>query len=216
MTIEEHRTELITKIYPLLIKKGIKNLTMDSVAKSLGMSKRTLYEIFNSKEDMIVDTMRKMHELMKQRMVGIVSKASNTMEAVVLALKFHQRTMSELDMAFFVDMDEYCPRLRPTYDEVAANNDLLQFLEAGIKEGVFRPDVDYRIMSRLFLIQMESLKRMEKQFPPDVTLIQTFNTISLGFLRSIATYKGLEILEGMSNHFVTVNKNKKVIENNKE
>ncbi len=203
MTSEEYRSNLVSRIYPLLIKKGVKNLTMDFVAKSLGMSKRTLYEIFGSKEDMIIETMRKMQCKMRERMTEVVSKAENTMEAIVLALKFHQRTMNEVDMAFFRDMDDYFPRLRSTYDEGVAANHMLQGFEAGVKEGVFRPDVDYRIMSRLFILQMESLKRMEEHFPADVTLLQTFNTISLAFLRSIATPKGMEVLENLTGYFKT-------------
>ena len=77
MTSEEYRSNLVTRIYPLLIKKGVKNLTMDFVAKSLGMSKRTLYEIFGSKEDMIIETMRKMQCMMRERMTEVVSKADN-------------------------------------------------------------------------------------------------------------------------------------------
>lgn len=65
----------------------------------------------------------------------------------------------------------------------------------GVEEGVFRPNIDYRIIIRLFMIQMESLKRMEENFPPDVTLLEAYETASTALLRSIATPKGLEILE---------------------
>lgn len=201
MTTEEYRSNLILKIYPLLIKMGLKTLTMDFVAKSLGMSKRTLYEIFGSKEDMIVETMRKAQAVMKQRLLGVGANAENMMVAVILVLKYHQRTMNEMSMTFFRDMDEYYPNLRTEYDEMTAANNMQHCFEAGVSEGVFRPEVDYRIMSRLFLIQMESLKRMEKHFPSDVTLLQLFNTISIGFLRSIATAKGMAILDNMSGYF---------------
>lgn len=201
MTAEKYRSDLVSKISPLLAAKGVKSLTMDSVAKNLGMSKRTLYEIFGSKENMILEAMRLMQERAKECIIAVTSKSQNAMEAMILALKEHQRTMNEVTMDFIRDMDEYFPRLRTTYDQSVATDQMLRGFENGVKEGVFRPEVDYRIMVRLFVIQMESLKRMEEHFPADVTLLQTYNTISLAFLRSIATPKGMKVLEGLYDYF---------------
>ncbi|MDE5807821.1 MAG: hypothetical protein K2H76_06855, partial [Muribaculaceae bacterium] len=65
----------------------------------------------------------------------------------------------------------------------------------GIEQGVFRKDVNYPITLHLMRIQMESLKRMEEAFPPGITISDAFDYISTGFLRSIATPKGMEIID---------------------
>ncbi|MDE6335182.1 MAG: TetR/AcrR family transcriptional regulator, partial [Muribaculaceae bacterium] len=45
---------LIDAIGELLLKRGLKATTMDSIASALQISKRTLYEIFNSKNEMVL------------------------------------------------------------------------------------------------------------------------------------------------------------------
>ena len=54
-------------------------------------------------------------------------------------------------------------------------------------------------------IQMESLKRMEELFPPDITLLEVYDSICISFLRGISSPKGLEILDGLleKHHFKT-------------
>lgn len=71
----------------------------------------------------------------------------------------------------------------------------------GVRQGVFRDDVNYEIIIRLFRIQMESLKRMEGFFPKDISLVEAYNAISLGMLRSIATPKGMEVIDGIAGRF---------------
>lgn len=53
----------------------------------------------------------------------------------------------------------------------------------------------------MFRIQMESLKRMEEFLPQDVTLNEAFDTISISFLRSIASQEGAKILERIKNSY---------------
>ena len=50
-------------------------------------------------------------------------------------------------------------------------------------------------MMRMMKVQMESVKRMEELFPPDITLLQIYDSISLGFLRSIASPAGMKLLD---------------------
>ncbi len=71
----------------------------------------------------------------------------------------------------------------------------------GIKEGVFRKDANYNVILSLLRVQMESLKRMEEFFPPDITIVEAYNWISLGFLRSIATPKGMMTLDRLTDKF---------------
>lgn len=192
-----NRQQLVESIIPWLLKNGVKNLTMDSVAKGLGISKRTLYEIFDNKDTMVrevIDVMMKSHH---DHIVEITKKCDNVMEAVIIALKSHGKSMSDFGPSFYRDLEGHCPELRPYFEQHMTRDleYLYSAIKIGVKQGVFRADEDYNIIFRLFFIQMESLKRMERYFPKEVTLLQAFNTIILYLLRSIATPKGMEILD---------------------
>ena len=73
--------------------------------------------------------------------------------------------------------------------------ELENVLRLGIQQGVVDPNVNIRAYLALFEVQMESLKRMEEFFPADITLIDALDTVSHSFLRSIASRKGLDMLD---------------------
>ena len=64
-------------------------------------------------------------------------------------------------------------------------------------QGVFSKNIDLDLQIRVLLVQLESLKRMEDFFPPEITISQVFIVIGRGFLRNIVSSKGLEMLEQM-------------------
>lgn len=198
---EEQYSRLLNAIFKTLLEKGPSHTTMDLVASRLSMSKRTLYEIFGSKDDMLREVFDFQHDTHQRRMDEIFHNTENAMEAMAKAISHHQKAFESVNVTFFRDMDERCKHLRPDYDVKARNiNDRLGLVFAiGIRQGVFRKEVDYDLQLRLLRVQMESLKRMEEFFPPEITLAQAYSAIAQGFLRSIATPKGIEILDQMTN-----------------
>ncbi len=213
MKADDSRLSIIKSVAPLIIRRGVKGVTMDSVAKSLGISKRTLYEIFDSKDSMIIETFGYIHDQYRSRMEATLRNVENVMEGMVLAFRMHLDILTSINVALFRDMDEYYPQLRPEFEKGVKNvlNAMHKALEFGVEQGMFLPNVNYRIVMRLFTIQMESLKRMEKIFPKDVTLPEIYNTMSTAFLRGIATTKGLEILESLTeSHFIEIQENNSI------
>lgn len=200
---EEQLGELARRIFPVIAKNGPAHTTMDMLARHLSMSKRTLYEIFGSKDDMIRIMMECLHNDYIQYMQEIISRSGNMMEVMANAIIYHLQFMSKLDAAFFRDMDDRYLHLRSDYESQTRKMAVYiqQAFEIGISQGVFRKDVNYKVIITLIRIQMESLKRMEEFFPPDVSITEAYNTISLSFLRSIATAKGMQTLEKITDKF---------------
>lgn len=189
----------------MLMKNGVKNLTMDNIARQLGISKRTLYEVFDSKDAMVEDVLTCMYNEEQQQIRRAAKESDNVMEAMALGLKLHQHFLSETDVSLLRDIDQFYPHLRNKFEEFRVRNtdSMLDAFRIGVEQGVFRKNTDYRILLTLFQIQLESLKRMEDLFPPDVTLLDAYNAISIGLLRSIATAKGIEILDKHLDYFDT-------------
>lgn len=191
---------LIEAIFPILMKNGFKATTMDKIASSLSISKRTLYEIFGSKDNMLIILLRHYHEKNKKAIVRLFHSSNNVMESLYRTIIYHEEMMKQVSPQFFRDMDSYNKKFRSVYekDSKCLHNDMMIMIRSGIDQGVFRKDVDYRIAIRMFSVQMESLKRMEELLPPDVTIFEAYRSISMGFLRSIASPKGMDILDKLS------------------
>lgn len=195
----DQMTQLLNAIMPIVFKKGPSRTTMDHVASSLGISKRTLYEIFGSKDEMLRKIFSHQHTELRRRAQEIFQSTPNMMEAMVKFMIMHHKILENTCPDFFRDMDERCKHLRPDYD---SNNDemnqhISRIISLGVKQGMFRKNCDYEMNLRLLRVQIESIKRMEDYFPPEITPAQAFKSIGEAFLRNIATPKGVEFLESL-------------------
>lgn len=188
---------LLKSISTIIFRRGLKATTMDGVASSLGMSKRTLYEIFGSKKDMILHTVKYWQAQHHQKAQEIFSTAPTIMEAMFLTFKYHLRFMRDVNVEVLRDMDREYREIRDQFEnrDGVWGEALLNAINVGIEQGVFRPDLNYKVMLPLMRIQMESLKRMEEFFPADITIAEAFDAIGIGFLRSIASQEGMKILD---------------------
>ena len=194
--------ELLDFIVEELLKKGIKATTMDSLASDLQMSKRTLYEIFLSKENMVERALKNFHNRLMAEHRHIYDSSSNMMEAMVCFLQNTRNWMARANVNFFRDIDEYYNAQEKKKDDRECRYaELEKLFLRGAEEGYFRKDVNFKVQCRLITIQMESLKRMEEYFPHDITLLEAYDEISKGFLRSIASQKGLEYLDNRNLDF---------------
>lgn len=194
---QEEYVSLLRKIVPIIVEKGLKSTTMDTVASRLGMSKRTLYEIFETKDQLLRDAISQMEQDNHDFVKKTFASTENVMEALIEIFRYNRDRFEQVNVDFFRDMDRLYKNKREEYERYsrARQDSMMQLFETGVSQGMFRPDVDYRVQSRIMGIQMESLKRMEEFFPSDIKLIRVFDAIIVGFLRSIASEKGMRILD---------------------
>ena len=196
-TNREEQTEILDIICVELMKHGLKATTMDSVAAALKISKRTLYEIFESKEAMFRAAGDYFHNKLEKEYNKIFSNSPNVMVAILKCFELNRNLMSKLSIEFIRDINELSEKNSESNEVKRAKANMLMYnlLDKGKEEGYFRKDVNLMVQLRMFRIQMESLKRMEELFPPDITLLEVFDNITIGFFRSICSPKGLELLE---------------------
>lgn len=200
---ENHSSEngdLLIKISQIVADKGLKSTTMDMVAHELGMSKRTLYELFGSKSEMIRETFRVLTKRNKEIVAETFKNSKNVMEALIKVFCFNRDWLQKVNVSFFRDMDRLYKDERESYEDSrrARHEEMMEIYKLGVEQGMFRKDVDFNVQSRIMGIQMESLKRMEEIFPKDISLLRVYDALILGFLRSIASPEGMGVLDSMS------------------
>lgn len=200
-------TKILDSFVRALMQNGLKATTMDAVASSLQMSKRTLYELFGSKEQMFREAHLFFHRKIRSRLAEIFADSSNIMEAIVKCFLFNRDIMSRLNADFIRDMEEYASHEDSETDKRQNYQNLYDVLEKGVKEGYFRKDLNLRVQCRIFAIQTESLKRAELLFPDDISLIEIFDNVIIGFLRAISTPRGLKELDKYLPSFSNISSN---------
>lgn len=190
------RPDLLPLVKEILYERGIKGCTMDLVAERAGMSKRTLYEIFESKESMIEHAIARMCENFRTIIMQLFRESGNRMEAMARYIFIMQKEMQRVSPDFIRDLNRH-QRLNENYEENRAlmQAELERTFARGVEEGVFRADVNYTVMLHLLELQMQSLSCMQELFPPEITVAQAYQSISIGFLRSIASPSGMLLLD---------------------
>lgn len=167
---------------------------MDDIASGLSISKRTLYELFRDKEELLLDVMKLHREEMKNYMEKIASKAENVLEVI---LRFYQRSAQDFQKTnrkFFEDIEKY-PKVMAYIGESRRENlnSAMEFYEKGVEQGIFRKDVNYEIVQAMVSEQMDILVRSE--VCKSYSLAEIYETIVFMHMRGISTEKGLKIVD---------------------
>lgn len=200
MSRDRNDEKFLDTIYQILLETGIKKLTMSHLAQRLKMSKRTLYEIFESKRDMVNIIFRMRHRKFTENIREITEKAPDMMTAMLFTYRIQRDFLCMANLRLILDIEMLYPDLSLLYDEQREIG-LERCLDAyrlGVEQGVFRDGVNIRALSRLMVIQMDALKRIEDHFPKDITLVEAYDTLWLSFLRTIASPKGVEIIDTLN------------------
>lgn len=204
----EAREKILEKATVLFLSMGVRNVTMDSIASDSGVSKRTIYELFKDKDDLVVQSLRRMIIKNNEEMMGIITETENVIEAIFLIMKMEERKRSAYSRVFTEDIKKYFP---PVYASLySCNERLKQFsasftlLEKGIGQGIVRKDirldlVDNFIHELIGLIHNSERLRMLKASGNEVLV-----SIFLPYFRGICTPKGVGL---MDKYFVNVNDN---------
>ena len=137
---------------------GIKCITMDDIAASLGISKRTLYEVFANKEMLLEECILKEREETNQYIRTILGTSAHVLEVV---LKLYLRSIEKFHAthkSFFEDIKKY-PKAYELLknDKNHDSDEVLSFFREGVKQGIFRDDINFAIVNLLVHEQIDLL-----------------------------------------------------------
>src|SRR6201986_1453326 len=133
----------------LFLKAGIKSVTMDDIAKHLGISKKTIYHFFKDKNELVLALVKKKLEEDECQMTELIDGAGNVIEAMINMMKCSQEIFSRINPIVIHDMQKYPPDAWKQFQDFKSGvliNTLEQLLSKGIKQGYIRPDIDVRII----------------------------------------------------------------------
>jgi len=173
---------------------------MDMVAAELGISKRTLYEHFSTKDSLVEACLTNEIERRRKMAAEIISSSNHSIEIYIL---FTWNYITELRRAHYLFMQDI-RRLYPgtlckqAHDfEAHLKEKVASFVKQGQQEGVFREDINPEL-SALILFQQIRLLTEEGEivFPPEkYPPHEVFAHIAIHFIRGLATTKGMEMID---------------------
>ena len=195
MVTKELIIETATKLFT---QNGVKAITIDKIVKELHTSKRTLYNHFKDKIDLLRACLDVYNAKVKAENEEIIKSSENVLEAMgYLHQKIVHRSY-QVNPNFFSDILHYYPGLlHESYRNSGnfAHQQLVYLAGWGIKDGIFKKDMDVEVVGKTVLAMLKLLKD-NNQFPVSEFSKErlTFG-ILVPYMRGLCTTKGLELLK---------------------
>lgn len=186
--------EIVRHALEMFKMRGIKGVRMEDVSKELKISKRTLYEKFNDKEELLRECVKLDAEIKKEKNASFLAQSDNVMELLCFVLKNALEEFSKYNAKFFVEVMKY-RSVRELLDENAKKDAAVKraFFQKAIDEGFVVSDVNIDLVSMMTRAAIDALlneKAYEKYSLPEL-----FSTSVMLFLRGLLTEKGQRELD---------------------
>ena len=182
----------------MFMRSGIKAITMDDISRDAGVSKRTIYENFRDKDDLVRACLDSMDKVFTREQDLIIEASGNIIELVFQMMKLGIQTMKQVNPLFQEDLKRH--HLKVWKEVYRVNTEkqrrqTLTILRKGINQGLFRQGVNVEIVA-ILLMQQLRLMHDRHIFPEETFSRQlVFENVVINFLRGIATNKGLELID---------------------
>ena len=197
-TVINPRTELKQRVIQVALNEflvqGIKAVRMDDLASQIGISKRTLYEMFKDKEELLIDCLLYSNQREKERVNDIRSKSKNVLEVILGVFLYSIEMLHETNKLFFEDIKKY-PAAYKLVQEVRNidSKEKMAFFRQGVEQGIFRSDINFPIVNELVKQQFNLL--VNTDFFSHHPFLDVYESIMFTYLRGISTVEGVSMLE---------------------
>lgn len=196
--MDEKGQKILEQVSQLFMQYGIKSLTMDDIARHLGISKKTLYQSFSDKADLVSQGMQLHIDKEGCAITSIQEKSQNAIEEMFLISQHVSTHLQTLHPSILFDMQKYYPDAFAKFNDYKLKmimSSIARNLKEGIEQGLYRDNLNIPIVAGLYVGRMDIL------FDQNLFPSSTYSPKDVYFeairyhIRGIASEKGIEYLK---------------------
>lgn len=198
MEADQKYDSLIEGCYKIFTEHGIKNISMDDLSRMMGISKRTLYQYVENKVDLLKKISLYIQETIRTSMEELKKTDLNAIDILLEMSKIASSKHLRINPMITFEFRKYYPQVFEDYicvkKELIIEN-IKKNIDQGIKEGLYRQDLNKDIIAHLYF------KKIEDFHNPEITDLQNFSYESVfevmfeNHIRGIANQVGIEYFE---------------------
>jgi AcrR family transcriptional regulator len=193
----EQQEKWLKRVEDLFLRLGIKSITMDDVARELGISKKTLYTFVESKDDLVKKMLERHIGQDKNDCENMFSKAKNAIEEMFYVIESNSQQVAQMKANIVHDLQKYhrdAWELMNEYKRGFLYKVVRANLERGVREGLYRNDFDIDIVTRLHIAASFQLFD-ETIFPQNSFKRDVFIEYLMHYLHGILSEKGRKFIQ---------------------
>ncbi|MFN4083472.1 MAG: TetR/AcrR family transcriptional regulator [Bacteroidia bacterium] len=192
----EQKQQILTEAATLFMKFGFKSITMDDIARELGLSKKTLYLHFNDKNDLVDQCVVNHLNNMQSCCVQLTKQHNSAIDQIIELTKALLENMKQVNQSAIYDLKKY---FKTSWDKLENHRNEFIYqqvktnIQLGKTEGIYYKDIDVETITVLYIHLVQILTDPDK-FPANFTYHHMHKELVKYHLRSICNEKGLAIL----------------------
>jgi AcrR family transcriptional regulator len=191
------RHKILETSNELFLNLGFKSVTMDEIAKKMGVSKKTIYKYFENKTELVAAVTDYMFDTVSCGIDGICALQMNPIQEIFSIKRLVMKHLKDEKSSPQYQLQKYYPKIYASLTQkqfhimqVCVVNNLKQ----GIEKGLYRTHIDLEFISRIYFNGMVGIKNKDLFPLTDYSMNTLMNHYLEYHLRGIATEKGLQEL----------------------
>lgn len=182
----------------LFMKYGIRSVTMDDIARHLAVSKKTLYQHFADKDDLVLKMSKDFLERAFNQYDVIALSSKNPVEELSKISVCMKRDMEHMNPSMLFDLQKYHPKAWNLWSEhkgKVISQSVMRIIRKGIEDGYFRPEVKPEIMAVIRIVLLENAFN-DEMFPRErYSLVDVQSQLFDLFVHGLCTEKGKKLYQ---------------------
>lgn len=194
----DYRQRIIEEASKMFRTYGIRAVTMDMLANQMNISKRTIYEVFRDKDEVLTGVLDWMAVKQKENTARIMKDSENVIEAIFRIIDMMMDHFQKISPAFIMDIKRIHKEAvgnAERHHSVPFIDNNCEILKKGVEQGIFRDDINVELTNKCML-EVAKMTVDKETFPPDhFPGAEVVKNIYISYLRGISTAKGLELID---------------------
>jgi len=183
------RERIMDQATELFLRRGFSRVTTDELAEAVGVSKKTIYLHFRSKEQLLRQAMERKMDRIRAHIQEIGDRPNiSSVEKLKAMLGLVGVQFASLSSEPLQDISRKAPQIWRTIEESRSrifHDNVGAVIQAGIREGAIRKDIDPKLIIDILLMIVQHILNPEKLFVLSASAKEVFETVVK------ITYQGL-------------------------
>jgi AcrR family transcriptional regulator len=204
--VDENKNKVLLGASNLFLKFGFKSITMDDIARELGISKKTLYQHFADKNELVDQAIEAHLSEEKEACTNLSREHENPIDLMLSISETLSDKKKQINQSIIFDLKKY---FKPCWDKLNRfrvefiYNEILKNIKSGKSSGWYREDVNEDLVAKFYIHLVDLLINPDNNLEEKYNLKELQSEMLKYHLRGICTEKGLKYL---NNHTIKTDK----------
>lgn len=195
------RARIIDGAMQMFVRQGIKSVRMDDIAQELGISKRTLYEQFGDKEELLYLSLKRHLSIVNDSVAEKAREGSNLLESILIGF-FEMTQYSETNSRIAGNVRKFYPSVHERLHRELGQEGTARFRNAiagCVQKGLLDDKANIELaITMLYYMAAGIVARKDVIMPEGVSVREAFISVVILFFRGISTTEGLRIIDAFA------------------